>query len=132
MEAVAVEAITRPPEVWSSVGDGGAGMEDKGSLRLGSQCDLLALGVGVGVAAGHADDCGGEVGLDLDRDTIQPVLSTGDHDLGQISVLAQQGQQGLGLGVTSTDVVLKDLGTILGHHQTGEQDTDEGEAWTCS
>lgn len=104
-----------------------ASVENEGSSRRGCQSDGLALRVSVGVAASNSNDGGGEVGLDLDRDTVQPVVSTSHHDLGKIGVLAEQGQQSLGLWVSTADVVFKDLRSVLGHHETGEQDTNEGE-----
>lgn len=109
-------------------GQGGAGVEDQGGLRHGVQGDGLALGVGVGVASSHGDDGGREVGLEVDRDAVQPVLGAGHHDLSQVGVVAQQGKEGLCFGVASSDVVLQHLGPVLGHHESGEQDANHGEA----
>lgn len=107
----------------------GAGVENEGPFGGRVKSDLLALGVRARVATSDGNDRGGEVGLDLDGNTVKPVFRAGNHDLGQIGIIAEQGQQGLGLGVPTTNIVLEDLGAVLGHHQTGKENADEREAW---
>jgi hypothetical protein len=54
------------------------------------------------------------------------------HDLGQVGLLVEEEHESLSLGVSESDVVLEDLGTLGGEHEAGEEKSDERVAWIRS
>lgn len=53
-------------------------------------------------------------------------------DLSEVSVFGQEEHQGFCFGVSKSNVVLEDFWTVLGYHETGEQDTNEWETYLTS
>ena len=81
--------------------------------------DLLALFVGLRIAAGrHADAAGGIV-RPLDVDILELFVDNGIEDVEQVGV--QSGQNSLRLRVAETSVVLDNTRALRGQHQTEVQ-----------
>lgn len=108
--------------------DSSSGMENPVVLRSLGNSDDIALLVRFWVAGSRHDDSSSKARRDLDVDRIQASLSAGKEDLSKIGLLGKKRKDGLGLGVTESDIVLKNLGAILGKHDASEENTDKGEA----
>ena len=57
------------------------------------------------------------------------MLRTHQGDLSEVGVFTQEEHQGFCFRVSEPYIVLEDLGAILGYHETGEQNTNEREAY---
>ena len=95
--------------------DGGAGVEHERVGHIVQTGDLLALFVGLRIAAGrHADAAGGIV-CPLNVDILELFVDNGIEDVEQVGV--QSGQDSLRLRVAETSVVLDNARALRGQHQ---------------
>jgi len=103
----------------------GTSVEDVAASGRRLDRHSLTLGVRTGVTTGSKDNGGAELVLNGKLAVVEVAVGTSKHDLSQISIGREKRKDGLCFRVTESDVVLKDLRSLAGDHETSEENTTE-------